>query len=76
MRRPQDRLSGLFDSKSLFVFGSDDAVVVAKQVVKEVKKILDDHKRLWIRTISGGHAFPVPSANDVVFHIENFWALN
>lgn len=73
--RHRDKSSGLFDSKILFVFGDDDSVVVGEQVTEDVKQLLHDRGRIVVRGVPGGHGFPVPSADKVVQHIEDFWDL-
>lgn len=63
--------SRLRNSKMLVIFGDSDDVVVRDDVSKDLYHLLEDH--VEIRSVPGGHGFPVPSCDEVVRHVRDFW---
>ena len=70
------RSSKLFDSKILVIFGDIDGVVVEKDVSEDLVELLGGPEHVEFRTVSGGHGFPIPSSDEVVKHISEFWDLH
>ena len=71
---PSEQTSKLFDSKLFLIFGSDDGIVIEKEVVEDVRSMMGSKERIVSRTVLGTHGFPVPSGEAVVSHILDFWA--
>lgn len=69
---PRSHTSGLFNSKILVIFGDDDNIVVKEDVSADLSKMLGGPEHVEFRVTSGGHGFPVPSADDIVKHICQF----
>ncbi|KAL8802702.1 MAG: hypothetical protein Q9200_006496 [Gallowayella weberi] len=67
--------SRLQNKKVMIVFGASDAVVDRKQVSEDLISIFGDSQYLVIKTVGGGHGFPVPSCEDVFRHICDFWTI-
>ena len=65
----------LYDSKILVLLGDADEIVIPGEISEDLKKILSD-KHVEIKTVSGGHGFPVPSCAEVIKHISTFWHLD
>ncbi|KAL8699458.1 MAG: hypothetical protein Q9224_001400 [Gallowayella concinna] len=67
--------SRLPNKKVLVVFGASDAVVDGGQVSEDLIDIFGGSQFLEFKTVDGGHGFPVPSCEDVIRHICNFWVI-
>ncbi len=65
----------IYNSKILGIFGDADAVVVRKHVSEDLEQMLGGPQHVDFKTVAGGHGFPVPSSDEVVKHISNFWKL-
>lgn len=65
----------IYNSKILVIFGDADAVVVGKHVSEDLEQMLGGSEHVEFRTVAGGHGFPVPSSDEVVKHISDFWKL-
>ena len=72
---PSGRLSKLFDSRMLVIFGDSDGIAAEKEISADMLKIFDGGSHLEFKVVPGGHGFPVPSSDDVVKHIFGFWKL-
>lgn len=75
--RPSDCFpkSKLNNSKILVIFGDTDKIVRVDDVSKDMLRIFGS-EHLDIRTVPGGHDFPVPKCDLVVNHILDFWQSN
>lgn len=69
------RPSKLHNSKILVIFGDADGVVAEKDVSKDISQLLETPEHVEFRTVPGGHGFPVPSCDEVVKHICDFWSI-
>lgn len=65
----------LRNGKILVVFGEEDDIVVADEVSEDIKSLIGGDGNVVIKTVPGGHGFPVPSCDEVVQHISEFWHL-
>ena len=63
------------NSKILVIFGDADAVVVGKEVSEDLGQMLGGAEHVEFHTVPGSHSFPVPSCEEVVKHISDFWKL-
>ena len=70
-----DQSAGFFDSKMLLVFGEDDKIVVANEVMEDLTRIIGGKEHLLSRIVPGNHGFPVPNGEAVTNHISEFWGL-
>ena len=71
-----DRENPLWNSKVILaIFGDTDDVVRAQYVSEDLLKMLGGPEHIEIKTVPGGHGFPVPSCDQVVKHIMDFWQL-
>lgn len=68
--------SGLFNGKILVVFGDTDGVVVEKDVSADLSKMIGGSDHITFRSVPGGHGFPIPSCEEVIKHISEFWGLH
>ena len=68
--------SNLFNGKILVVFGDTDSIVVGKDVSVDLSQMIGGPKHITFKTVQGGHGFPVPSCDEVVEHISEFWDLH
>lgn len=71
----QKRSSKLYNSKILVIFGDADSIVAEKEVSEDIAQLLGSPDHVTFKTVPGGHGFPVPSCNEVVNHICEFWEL-
>ncbi|MCJ1435565.1 hypothetical protein MMC27_004939 [Xylographa pallens] len=67
--------SKVHNSKILVIFGESDGIVVGKEVSEDLSQILGGHEHVVFKTVPGGHGFPVPSSEQVIGHICDFWKL-
>lgn len=67
------RRSKLHNSKILVIFGDADGIVAEKDVSEDIGQLLGSPGHVEFKTVPGGHGFPVPSCDEVVKHICNFW---
>ena len=65
----------IYNSKILVVFGDSDGVVVGKDVSEDLVQMLGGPEHVEFKTVPGGHGFPLPSSDEVVKHISDFWKL-
>ncbi|KAI9849539.1 MAG: hypothetical protein M1837_004159 [Sclerophora amabilis] len=65
----------LHNSKILAIFGDADAVVVEREVSKDLGQMLGGPDHVEFKTVPGSHGFPIPSSEEVVKHISDFWEL-
>ncbi|KAL9100975.1 MAG: hypothetical protein Q9163_003717 [Psora crenata] len=72
---PASRSSKLFNSKILVIFGDTDSIIVAKDVSEDLSKMIGGAEHVQFKLVPGGHGFPVPSSDEVVRHITEFWGL-
>lgn len=72
---PLARSSRLFNSKILVIFGDNDGVVVGKHVSEDLSEMIGGTEHVEFKVVPGGHDFPVPSSEEVVRHISQFWGL-
>jgi pimeloyl-ACP methyl ester carboxylesterase len=69
------RSSRLFNSRILVIFGDNDGVVVEKHVSDDLSEMIGGSEHVEFKVVPGGHGFPVPSSEEVVRHISEFWGL-
>ena len=62
----------LFNSKMLVVFGDADDLVLAEEVSADLLYIMGDSEHVVVKTVAGGHGFPVPRCDEVANHISEF----
>lgn len=72
---PSSLWSELYDSKILVILGDTDGVVIANELSEDLRQMLGE-EHVEIKTVPGGHGFPVPSSEHVIKHIFEFWHLN
>lgn len=70
-----NRFSNLHNSKILAIFGDSDGIVVAREVREDLEQLLGGMEHLEVKMVPGDHGFPVPSSDQVVKHISDFWNL-
>ncbi len=68
--------SRLLDGKILVIFGDTDGVVVAEEVSADLSEMIGGPEHVTFRSVPGDHGFPVPSCEEVVKHISEFWDLH
>ena len=68
--------SKLHNSKLLVIFGDADGVVVAKEVSEDLETLLGGKEHLVVKMVPGGHGFPVPSSEQIIQYISEFWNLS
>ena len=67
--------SKLANSKILAIFGEDDDIVKETDVAEDLSAMLDRRDHLVVKSVPGGHGFPIPNAGEVIGQISEFWGL-
>ena len=70
-----DQSSKLFNSQILVLFGDADGVAVKEDVYDDLLEMIGGPEHVHCKVVPGGHGFPVPSSDEVVKHISEFWGL-
>ncbi|KAH9905363.1 Alpha/Beta hydrolase protein [Xylariomycetidae sp. FL2044] len=64
--------SPLYNSRLLLLFGKDDNIVVGKETLEDILRVLPE-SHIQVEYLPGGHGFPYPNSGKIVQTIQSFW---